>query len=267
MRHNPGRGIMGQFVKAGPIIVDRLKEGGLRRHLHPVERGHIKGAVAADVEIDSAGGDHFLGDGHGLALGQGRRIIDRRAVEAVALVDVEHGEALEEGYRFAVLFIPVRGGGKPSERGLIALLGHEPVGIDDGRAMLALADRPARAVRLAEGQPALRGKALLDHRAPQDQDIDARIAPSRQRIAWQGGDRAGVIRAPDAGARAPRLDPRQAPGLELGDDLRGDFVIKARAIRRGLGARHFFVGARPWRASLVRRALPWPASLVRRARP
>ena len=52
------------------------------------------------------------------------------------------------------------------------IVGGEAVGIDDGRAALALADIAAEREGLAEGQPGLRRIALLDHRAPEDQDVD-----------------------------------------------------------------------------------------------
>ena len=60
MRHNPDRGIMSQFVQAGPIIVDLLEKGRLRRHLHHIERRHIISLVTADSEIDTACRDDCL---------------------------------------------------------------------------------------------------------------------------------------------------------------------------------------------------------------
>jgi hypothetical protein len=85
--------------------------------------------------------------------------------------------------------------------------------------MLAHADAATRVLCLPEGQPRLRRKARLDNCAPQDQDIDARIAARGQRVARQTGS--------GATGRSPRLGPRQAPGLQLEHDLGGDLVVKA----------------------------------------
>jgi len=88
---------MGQFVKAGAIIVDLLEEGGLRRHLHEIGAGRVEGACAADAKIDAGRGDNLLGDGHDLALRKRCRIAGEISAQSVALRDVEQGEALEEG--------------------------------------------------------------------------------------------------------------------------------------------------------------------------
>src|SRR3546814_19564945 len=65
---------------------------------------------------------------------------------------------------------------------------------------------------------------MLDDGAPQDQDVDARIIARGERIARQAGSGG---RAPTFGASSPRLDPRQAPSLQLGNDERCDLVIVA----------------------------------------
>jgi len=105
----------------------------------------------------------------------------------------------------------------------------EAVGIDHRGAALALADIAAEPERLTEGEPGLAGVAALDHRAPEDQHVDPRIAPA-------GG---GVPRQADRrpGARcAPGLDSGQATGFQLGDDLVGDFGIEARPVLTGASA-------------------------------
>src|SRR3546814_18255600 len=81
--------------------------------------------------------------------------------------------------------------------------------------MLALAVAPACRLRLGVCQPRLRRPAMLDDGAPQDQDVDARIIARGERIARQAGYGG---RAPTFGASSPRPDPRQAPGLQLGND-------------------------------------------------
>jgi hypothetical protein len=65
-------------------------------------RGDVEGLVAADPEIDSRCGDHRLGDGHDLAFGQRRGIGGQPGAQALALRDIEDGEALEEGHRLGV---------------------------------------------------------------------------------------------------------------------------------------------------------------------
>ena len=63
---------------------------------------------------------------------------------------------------------------------------------------------------------------MLDDSAPEDQHVDARIAAP--------GD--GVLRHGEGAlaAAVPTAEPREAAGLQLGDDLAGDFVIEARPV-------------------------------------
>ena len=112
--------------------------------------------------------------------------------QAVALLDVEHGEALEEVDRAGVLARLLRA--------LAFLAGDEAVGVDDGRAALALAHTAAERERLAEGEPALAGVAALDDGAPEDQHVDPGVASAGR----------GVLRQGDAARLHPRF-PRAAP--------------------------------------------------------
>ena len=109
------------------------------------------------------------------------------------------------------------------------VVGHEAVGIDDGGAALTLADVTSERERLAESEPALAGKAAFDHGSPQDQDVYATVLPVSRRVFRHGERRLGR-------RRTPRLDPGHAAGLQLGDDLVGDFVIKARPVLTGARA-------------------------------
>src|SRR3546814_187332 len=172
-------GRVGQFVKAGPVIIDLFEKDWLRRHLHEVLARDIENPFAADAKIDAARRDYVFGDGHDLAFGERFGVGREAGAKPFALRDVEHGKAFEEGNRLGV----AAGFGSAGLFGL----GDEAVGIDDGGSTLALPDRSARVERLAEGQPALRGEAVVDHRTPQDQDIDARIAPRGERVARQTG--------------------------------------------------------------------------------
>jgi len=151
-----------------------------------------------------------------------RRSRGERGRQAVALLDIEDGEALEEVDRAGVLarFL----------RALTLLAGDEAVGVDHRRAALALAHAAAQRERLAEGKPDLAGIAALDDSAPEDQHVDAGIAPAGRGILRQG-QRRGHARS------SPGLHPGQAPGLEVGDDPVGDLVVEVRAVTRGSAAR------------------------------
>jgi hypothetical protein len=84
--------------------------------------------------------------------------------------------------------------------------------------MLALADIAAEAERLAEGEPTLDAEAALDHRAPEDEHI---LRHRERRFRRHS---------------PPRLNPRHAAGLQLCDDLVGDFLIEARPVPTGASA-------------------------------
>jgi hypothetical protein len=90
---------------------------------------------------------------------------------------VEHGEALQErdGLGFLAGFV----------RPLLFVVGHEAVGIDDGRTVLAFPHIAAEGERLAKGQPALAGEAVRDNRPPQDQHIDPGILTAGRNLEVQ----------------------------------------------------------------------------------
>jgi hypothetical protein len=154
MRHNPDFGTMPQLMQGRAMPVDRLEISPGRRHLHVVGSGHVEGPVAADTEIDARCLDQRLDPGFDQA-GLRRRHGDREVLRhAFALREIEDGEAFEErnGLRF-VAGLP----GAP-----LLVVGNEAVGVDDRRAALTLADVAAEAERLAEGDPSLSRKAVLD---------------------------------------------------------------------------------------------------------
>jgi hypothetical protein len=142
MRHNPALGIMSELLQFRPKPVDRLKIGFLRRNLDEVVRRRIERHVAPDADVGpSCGNDGFDVRQH---LGPARQ---RRSIgigrNAVALLDMKDGEALEEADAPRRL----AGGGR-----LILLgLGKEGVGIDNHSAFFALANSAAEGERLLEG--------------------------------------------------------------------------------------------------------------------
>ncbi|SHM69906.1 hypothetical protein SAMN05518668_12016 [Sphingobium sp. YR657] len=130
--------------------------------------------------------------------------------QPLALVDVEDGKALEKRNR-TCLAILLSGP-------LFFCLRDKAIGVTNDAPLLALADMATSRFGLPIGQPALAGKAALDHGVPQDQDIDARIAPP--------GD--GVLRhGAGTGTAVPWLHPGKMPRLQFRDDPGGDFAIDA----------------------------------------
>src|SRR3954447_25234248 len=150
---------MRQLVEGRSMPIDWFKIGLRRRHLHIVFRRHIEGTVAADAEVDAGRLDQVFD----LRLDQAWRRRWRRFCDlwrqAVTLIAVEDREALEE--RNALRFLT----------GLMCAAffvdRHEAVGVDDGRAALALADVTTERQRLAEGKPALPCKSVFGRGTPE----------------------------------------------------------------------------------------------------
>jgi hypothetical protein len=76
--------------------------------------------------------------------------------------------------------------------------------------MLAFADMPAKLLRLLEGHPDRRGKALGHRLAPEHQHIDPLIGDA-VRAQWPCGSPCGM-------GRAPGLEPRPHALLQLRND-------------------------------------------------
>ena len=130
-----------------------------------------------------------------------------------ALIDVEHGEALQER---DTSWLAV--GADAILAPTTAILRHEAVGIADAGAALALADTAAKSHRLPICEPALCLIAVPEQRIPQNEDIDPRIASSGCGIS--GDTDRGIV-------SLPGLDPGQASCLQLGNDRGGDVVVQA----------------------------------------
>ena len=183
-----------ELVECGAVPIDRFEIGRRRRHLHEIAGRVVVGAGTADAEIRASGGDQRLC----LRLDLTGRRRDHQSSDAlrqaVALVRVEDGKALEkrDGARLLARF---RGAPTFVVRG-------EAIGIDDGGSPFALPDMAAEPERLAKGEPALSGEAALDDGTPQDQHVDPGISALRRRVARH---------------RERRLDRRRPPWLHPGD--------------------------------------------------
>src|ERR1700675_3389792 len=155
---------MTEFMKCGPVPIDRLEIGRRRWHLHEIARLVVVGARTADAEIRAGGGDPRLGSRLNLIW----RRRDNRGSDplgqAITLVRVEDGKTLEkrDGTR---LFAGLRGAPTFVVRG-------EAIGIADQCSPFALPDMPAKPERLAKSEPALSGKTVLDDGTPKDQHIN-----------------------------------------------------------------------------------------------
>src|SRR3954467_9290503 len=87
---------MTKLMESGSVPIDRLEIGSRRRHLHEIARRVVIGACTADAEIRAGGGNQRLGSGLNLIW---RRRNDRSRDflgQAIALVRVEDGKALEK---------------------------------------------------------------------------------------------------------------------------------------------------------------------------
>jgi hypothetical protein len=112
----------------------------------------------------------------GLSLGQYQIGLDRRGGDCdafgqvLALLNIEDGESFEERDR-ADLFSRIA-------RALARPFWNEAIGIDNRRALFALANVTAKREGLAEGEPALGREAILDDGA----HVDAGIRPAGRRF-------------------------------------------------------------------------------------
>jgi hypothetical protein len=184
-----------------PMPVDRFEISLWRRDLHEIMPRVVEGSLATDAEIHARRLDQRLRlrqDEICLDAGRRRNHLLR---QAIALRRVEDRESLQERNRLRFL---ARLRGAPT-----LVLRGEPVGIDDGRAMLAFPHMSIKAQRLAKGQPTLAGEAVLNDGAPQNEHVNPAIAPMG----------CGVPGHSDRGfrrRRPPGLDPRRPAGLQLG---------------------------------------------------
>src|SRR3546814_15844833 len=65
---------VGQLMQAGPVKINLLEKGRMRRHLHDIVRRHIIGLVPAHAKIDAARRDDLIGYGEGFTRSEARRV-------------------------------------------------------------------------------------------------------------------------------------------------------------------------------------------------
>src|SRR5882672_8430915 len=94
---------MTELMERGPVPIDWLEIGSRRRHLDEIARRVVVGARTADSEIRAGRGNQSLRSG--LNLARWRRDDRRRNLlgQAIALVGVEDGKALEKRDRARLL--------------------------------------------------------------------------------------------------------------------------------------------------------------------
>src|SRR5260370_22998387 len=169
---------MAELMQGRPMPVDGLEIGLRPRDLDEIVVGAVEGALAADAEVGAASGDQRLGMRQNEPFGNRCGSARQRLRQVLALVGVEHRESLEERNCIGLVSIAL---GPPT-----FLVWREAVGIDDSLALLALADVSAQAKRLAEGEPTLAAEAAVDHRAPENEHIHARVTALGRRVLWHG---------------------------------------------------------------------------------
>jgi len=125
MRHNPGRGIMANFVGQRADQIEIAVEGGALRHEHLVDVRPVIGIMQAifDRDANALEEGERIGDGGG----DGRHLLDGSCVRPIHLVTVEHDERAGEesgtGIPFPIACGRAGGGILP-----VALLPQDDVG-------------------------------------------------------------------------------------------------------------------------------------------
>src|SRR5665647_1898382 len=128
-------GPMTELMESGAVPIDRIEIGRRRRHLHEIARRVVVGTRTADAKIRTGGGNQRLGPWLNLAWWRRDNRSRNLLGQAITLVRVENGKALEkrDGARLLAGF---RGAPTLVVRG-------EAISIDDGRSPLALPDMAA----------------------------------------------------------------------------------------------------------------------------
>jgi len=146
MRHNPGRGIMAEFVRfRSHESVFGVEDIGVRK-LNIISARRVERAVSAEAYVSRDGCEEAL-DGSGLLRGRRRRFRHRAWIEmrrqAIDLRGVEHAVGAHEAECFRRLLT-----GRLVDRGLL-----RAVEVDARLGGLALADLSAKLDGLAPRHP------------------------------------------------------------------------------------------------------------------
>ena len=147
-----------RMVKRCAVPIYRLGEARRLRYLNEVVCGRVMGLVAANANVGAGVADQFLDLRQDHVGRQGRALDRRLGRQALALLDVEDREPLQEGKRVRLVAVLAR---PPA-----LVVGHEAVGVDDSRTGFTLADVTDKAHRLAEGAPCLTYKSAVGNRGP-----------------------------------------------------------------------------------------------------
>lgn len=205
MRHNPASGIMGRLVGQRAIIACRAVKGGNRRHVDEVLGRVVVGAGVVT--------------GADLGLGRGKERLQCRVGLGAKVAGFLGGRGVKLGRQAVDLFgVEHAIGFQIRDAALVAFLGFalESAILHHGCGFLALADLPARLLRLTIGEPMGGTVALGLGGKPQHQDIDTAI-----RFAIGAARERGP-----ALFAGPRLAPCRGARLDAGNDRVGNVLVK-----------------------------------------
>jgi len=199
---------MAKLVQRGAVEIDLIVERLLRRQLDAIECRHVISFGATDADPRAARHHQRLRHRDDLSFAKRRRYARDIRRQTLALIDIEHRKSFQKRDlpRLAVTALLA-----------ISALRREAIRVTDSSPRLAFADIAAQRLRLPVGKPSLRGEAALEQSCPQDQDIDARVAPPGPRIARHAHARLRPV---------PWLNPRHPPRFQFCDDPVRDLAIK-----------------------------------------
>jgi hypothetical protein len=213
-------GPVGRLMGERRVVGLRVAERFERWHLDVIQRGAVVGAVAAMPDVGAGRGEEGLGPGDplvGIAAGVSQCMVVLG--QALNLLDIEDRVGFQE-----------RDGPFGLVTGRLVGFGTaHRVGVDHGRALLALADVAAPFDGLLERHPDRRRVVRGHCRCPERQDVDAGIGLA---VVAQGpGD------MPRRVGGVPGLGPGFHALLKGFDDLVGDAAVDI--LPRGfVGGRH-----------------------------
>ena len=213
----PGRvpGPVADLVEAGGVVEVTVLERGAVRQEHQVRCGQVTGLVAAMLQLRQ--GQHSLGRFVVLSPALHFLRVQRRQVQPLALLHVEHRVAAGKGDLFPLLVVIT---GRLRLCLAIPVPGRQELPEDNGRALLALAHMAAQLLGIAEGEPARVDMPPRQRHQVEQEHVHAPVRAVGERIT----KRSGVDRVPGFG---PGIDAV----LQGGDDLAGDLLVDGWFVR------------------------------------